>query len=50
MKPPGSIWEGNPFLSSLARRKEEEHKAAKKDAEIEALQKRIDRLESIDGR
>lgn len=39
-------WEGNPFLNSLAQRKAEERKIAEKDAEIEALKKRLDRLES----
>ena len=37
-------WEGNPFLSSLARRREEEHKLTEKDAEIEALKERIEQL------
>lgn len=37
-------WEGNPFLSSLAQRREEEHKLTEKDAEIEALKERIEQL------
>jgi len=40
-------WEGNPFLSSLARKREEEHRIAEKTAEIEALKRRIDQLESM---
>lgn len=42
-------WEGNPFLSSLARRREEDRKAAEKDAEIEALKKKLEQLESNNG-
>jgi hypothetical protein len=38
-------WEGNPFLSSLAERRKEEHKLAEKDAEIEILKKRLEQLE-----
>ena len=37
-------WEGNPFLSSLARRREEEHRLAEKDAEIDALKERVQQL------
>jgi len=39
-------WESNPFLSSLAERRKEEHKLAEKDAEIETLRKRVEQLES----
>lgn len=38
-------WEGNPFLSSLAERREEDRRIAEKDAEIEALKKRVEQLE-----
>jgi len=38
-------WEGNPFLSSLARRREEDRRIAEKDAEIEDLKRRIQHLE-----
>ncbi len=34
-------WEGNPFLSSLAREREEKRLLEEKDAEIEALKERI---------
>jgi hypothetical protein len=39
-------WEDSPFLSSLARRREEDRKIAEKDIEIEALKTRIEQLES----
>ncbi|MBI4530712.1 MAG: gas vesicle protein [Candidatus Latescibacteria bacterium] len=38
-------WEGNPFLSSLARQREEQRIMEKKDAEIEALKRRIEQIE-----
>lgn len=38
-------WEGNPFLSSLAKRREDNYRIAEKDAEIESLKKRLERLE-----
>lgn len=38
-------WEGNPFLSSLAKRKEEEQRLEEKEAELEALKTRIEKLE-----
>lgn len=37
-------WEGNPFLSSLAREREEKRLLEEKDAEIEALKERIEQL------
>ena len=38
-------WEGNPFLSSLAQRKEEEHTLfIEKDAEIAILKEQIEQL------
>jgi len=37
-------WEGNPFLTSLARRKEEGRKLMERDAEIEALKKQVEQL------
>lgn len=39
-------WEGNPFLSSLANRRAEERQIEEKDIAIEALNRRIERLES----
>ena len=39
-------WEGNPFLSSLANRRAEEGKIEEKDIAIEALNRRIERLEN----
>jgi hypothetical protein len=39
-------WEGNPFLSSMAKHREEDLKTKEKDAEIEALKRRIEQLES----
>jgi len=39
-------WEGNPFLSSLANKREEEKKIAERDAEIEALRMRVKQLEN----
>jgi len=39
-------WEGNPFLSSLAAKGEEERKTAEKDAEMEVLKRRIEQLEN----
>ena len=39
-------WEGNPFLSSLAERRAEERKIEEKDIAIEALNRRIERLEN----
>ena len=37
-------WEGNPFLSSLARERAEKRLLEEKDAEIEALKERIEQL------
>jgi hypothetical protein len=37
-------WEGNPFLSSLGREREEKRLLEEKDAEIEALKERIEQL------
>ena len=37
-------WEGNPFLSSLAARREEERRIAEKNAEIQTLKRRIEQL------
>ncbi len=37
-------WEGNPFLSSLAREREEKRLLEEKDAEIDALKERIEQL------
>jgi hypothetical protein len=42
-------WEGNPFLSSLAERRQKALEAAERDTEIEALKKRIKQLESSNG-
>ena len=39
-------WEGNPFLSSMARRREEDSRITEKDIEIKSLKKRLERLES----
>ena len=39
-------WEGNPFLSSVARRREDDRRIAEKDVEIGSLKKRLERLES----
>ena len=39
-------WEGNPFLSSLAERRAQERKIEEKDIAIEALNRRIERLEN----
>lgn len=39
-------WEGNPFLSSLARQREEQRLMKEKDAEIKALKRRIEQIES----
>jgi hypothetical protein len=39
-------WEGNPFLSSLAERRQRSIEAAERDAEIDALKERIRQLES----
>jgi hypothetical protein len=38
-------WEGNPFLSSLAQRKEAQNQLMERDTEIEALKRRIEQLE-----
>jgi hypothetical protein len=38
-------WEGNPFLNAQARSREERKRTDEKQAEIEALQKRITMLE-----
>jgi len=43
-------WEGNPFLSSVARRREDDRMMAQKDAEIGSLKKRLERLESSNSR
>lgn len=40
-------WEGNPFLSSLARDRAEQQIMERKDAEIEALTRRIEQLEGL---
>lgn len=40
-------WEGNPFLSSLARHREEQRIIESKDAEIKTLTKRIEQLEGL---
>lgn len=37
-------WEGNPFLGSLARRREEGRKLVEKDAEIAALKEQVEQL------
>jgi hypothetical protein len=39
-------WEGNPFLSSLAERRQRSIEAAERDTEMEALRERIRQLES----
>jgi hypothetical protein len=39
-------WEGNPFLRSLAWRKEEKRVVTEENAEIQALKKRIEQLEN----
>ncbi|MBI1926097.1 gas vesicle protein [Candidatus Poribacteria bacterium] len=39
-------WEGNPFLSSLANRRAEERSLEEREIAIEALNRRIERLES----
>jgi hypothetical protein len=43
-------WEGNPFLSALSNQKEEERKLKEKDAELEALKTRIEKLEKLESR
>ena len=40
-------WEGNPFLSSLAKQREEENRMLEKDREMQALRERIEHLENI---
>ena len=40
-------WEGNPFLNSLARDRAEQQIMERKDAEIEALTRRIEQLEGL---
>jgi hypothetical protein len=39
-------WEGNPFLSSLAKQKEEEQRLKEREAELESLKGRIEQLEA----
>lgn len=39
-------WEGNPFLSSLARQREEQRIVEKNDREIDVLKRRIEQIES----
>ena len=38
-------WEGNPFLSSLARQREEQRIVGKNDGEIEAIKRRLEQIE-----
>jgi hypothetical protein len=40
-------WEGNPFLSSLAKQREERRIMEEKDTEIATLRRRIEQLEPI---
>lgn len=39
-------WEGNPFLNSLARERQEERLLADKETEIERLRRRVQELEA----
>lgn len=42
-------WEGNPFLSSLARHREEQRLLQKKDEEIAALKRRVEQVEQVEA-
>lgn len=39
-------WESNPFLSTKAREREEKRRIEEKEAEIEALKRRIEQMEA----
>lgn len=40
-------WESNPFLSSMARKREERRIMEEKDAELEVLKRRIEQIEGV---